>query len=180
MKLGFTGTSKGMTDLQATMLEGLLPILESFHHGSCKGSDVEAARLVRKTFKVHKTIIAYPGPDNDPSNEISGVDDIVKPPKTHFARNRDIVNDTDELIATPAEMVEQETGGTWYTIRYAIKMGKLVTIIWPDGGLETIKPGKSPIGKLGEDNIVWNDLPEWNGDSSIGLDELQELVSKTK
>lgn len=140
MKLGFTGTRNGMTELQKTIFEGLLQPMEEFHHGSCRGADVEAARIVHHTFELSPTIVCHPGPDDDPCREASGVDDEVRPPKTHFARNRDIVNETDELIATPADMAEQERGGTWYTIRYAQRVRKPVTIIWPDGSIETRLP----------------------------------------
>jgi hypothetical protein len=135
MIYGFTGSRKGMTDQQEVMFEGLISGIKKFIHGSCTGSDVQAARIVRKTFKTHIPIHAYPGPEDDPCREDSRVDDFVAEPMTHFARNRKIVQDCQELIATPAEMTEQATGGTWYTIRYARKIGRKVTIIWPDGSL---------------------------------------------
>lgn len=134
--LGFTGTRNGMTDFQAAVFEGLLSDLEAFRHGSCQGADIQAARIVRKTFLCPIKIIAMPGPDDDPYREKSGVDDETLPGKTHFARNRDLVDASDEIYATPATMTEQRLGGTWYTIRYAVKTGKRVTIIWPDGSIE--------------------------------------------
>lgn len=136
MKLGFTGTRFGMTDLQKATFKSLLTPLEEFHHGSCQGSDVQAAQMVRQVLsEYYVQIIAHPGPDSE-FKLSSGVDDQITESKTHFARNRDIVNLTDEMIATPFEMTEQSAGGTWYTIKYAIKMGKKVTIIWPDGSKE--------------------------------------------
>ncbi len=134
--IGFTGTRHGMTDLQAVMFEGLCSGIDVFRHGSCKGSDVQAARIVRRTHIKPVHIIAHPGPEVDDCRELSGVDNEVLPGKTHFARNRDIVFYSDHIIATPADMEEQKFGGTWYTIKYAVKMDKPVTIIWPDGSLE--------------------------------------------
>jgi hypothetical protein len=134
--VGFTGTRRGMTDVQMCMFEGMLTRTPAeFHHGSCRGADVEAARIVRRTFLYPVRIVCHPGPDGDPCQEDSGVDSERLAPKTHFARNRDIVNACDKLIACPGEMQEQARGGTWYTINYARKVGKPVTIIWPNGGI---------------------------------------------
>lgn len=47
--------------------------------------------------------------------------------------NRDIVAETDELIATPKGFQEERRSGTWATVRYALKARKPVTVIWPDG-----------------------------------------------
>ena len=135
MRLGFTGTRHGLTDAQSAILEGLLPEVSEFHHGSCQGADVQAARIVRRSFVGHIHIHAHPGPDDDPCQEPSGVDDVTHPPLTHFARNRVIVDSTDEIYACPCEAEEQPRGGTWYTVRYARKRGKKVTIIWPNGTL---------------------------------------------
>jgi len=134
-KIGITGTRHGMTELQEVMLEGLLRPMSSFHHGSCQGVDVQAAQIVGRLFNYKPRIVCHPGPDGDPCQQDSGVDDERREPKTHFARNRDIVDETDELYACPREMEEQKHGGTWYTIRYARKKGKPVTIIFPDGSL---------------------------------------------
>lgn len=139
--VGFTGTRHGMTDVQATVLEGFLRPMAEFHHGSCKGADVEAARIVRRTFAHPVRIIAHPGPDDDQCRDESGVDDETLPGLTHFARNRDIVDQCDELIACPREPTEQPKGGTWYTIRYARKRGVKVTVIWPDGSFMPIPAG---------------------------------------
>ncbi len=131
-----------MTDVQAVMFEGLIafPVGTDriFRHGSCKGADVQAARIARRTFRSEfgLQIHSHPGPDGDPCREDSGVDDVVHPGMTHFARNRKIVDNCNELIACPCDMTEQTRGGTWYTINYARKKGTPVTIIWPDGSLD--------------------------------------------
>ena len=125
MKVGFTGTRYGMSERQKEAFRiGLESVtLYEFHHGSCQGADVEAARIVREV-KPDCLIVAHPGPDGDPHRELSGVDDVTTAPKTHFARNRDIVNQTDMLAATPLQDEPQSRGGTWYTIGYAQKSGK--------------------------------------------------------
>jgi hypothetical protein len=134
MNVGFTGTRHGMTDAQAAVFEGYLSAVGQFHHGSCRGADVQAARIVRRSC-VGPTIVCHPGPEGDQYSEDSGVDDVFRNPLTHFARNRNIVDETDELIACPCDMTEQPRGGTWYTVNYARKNGKKVTIIWPDGSI---------------------------------------------
>lgn len=136
MIIGFSGTRHGMNDVQRALFEGLIKEPTEFHHGSCRGSDIQAARIVRSLFRNHIPIICHPGPDGDGNREDSGVDDEKRPPRSHLARNRDIVNACDLLIACPFENEEQARGGTWYTINFAKKTGKKVTIIFPDGGVE--------------------------------------------
>jgi hypothetical protein len=129
-----------MTDVQKCMFEGLMPLCDEFHHGSCQGVDVEAARLVRKGFVAHITIIAHPGPKSDPHQEDSGVDDVKLPGKSHFARNRDLVAVCDELFAFPGEQwagVVPDRGGTAYTVSQAVRAGKKLTIVYPDGTIDT-------------------------------------------
>lgn len=134
MKLGFTGTRFGMSVLQKRVFQLAVASksIEEFHHGSCQGADVEAARIVRELHPSCR-IVAHPGPDGDNHRELSGVDDLTLEPKTHFARNRDIVNATDLLLATPFQAERQSRGGTWYTVDFAEKFNREVGIIWPDG-----------------------------------------------
>jgi hypothetical protein len=59
-------------------------------------------------------------------------------PKPYLDRDRDIVDATDLLIATPFHAYTEAhlnyaAGGTWYTVRYAINRGKPVKLIDPDG-----------------------------------------------
>jgi hypothetical protein len=139
MKIGFTGTRYGLTDAQRGSLGTTLCLdvgkTDEFHHGSCKGADVEAAQVARQISACK--IIAHPGPDSDLQWQTeSGVDDETLPGKNHFARNRDIVNACDLLIGCPGIDRLLPTGGTSYTINYAIKHGKPVKIVWPDGRVE--------------------------------------------
>lgn len=142
MIISVTGTRNGMTDEQACIFEGLMPRMAEFHHGSCEGVDVQAAIIVDKMFLpvARPKIISHPGPDDDPHRALSGVDDVILPGKTHFARNRDLVNICDVLYALPGENWEKgqvpRRGGTAYTVTYARKIGKQVTIIYPNGGIE--------------------------------------------
>lgn len=134
MKLGFTGTRHGMTAAQkrefAELIKRMRPAV--FRHGSCQGADVQAAQIVFGVYDFTR-IVCHPGPDGDSHRQASGVDDETLPGKTHFARNRAIVDATDALVACPCDMAEQARGGTWYTVGYARKKGKRLWIIWPDG-----------------------------------------------
>jgi len=47
-------------------------------------------------------------------------------PTPYLSRNRAIVDETEMLIATPAEFTEQQRSGTWSTVRYARACGKKV------------------------------------------------------
>ena len=52
-------------------------------------------------------------------------------------RNEHIVDEADVVVAAPATEMEQPRGGTWYTIRYARKVEKVLHVVGPDGTVET-------------------------------------------
>ena len=130
-RLGFTGTRKGMTKKQKTVLTSLVITLNphEFHDGDCDGADEEAHDIVRKVIGCR--MIGHP-PNNDKARAHCKYD-MNFLPKPYLERNRDIVNDVDHMVATPDTMKEKERGGTWYTIRYARKQDRKLTIIYPDG-----------------------------------------------
>jgi hypothetical protein len=135
MIIGFTGTRKGMTDTQRNSVVALLAVLEckQGHHGDCIGADAEFHDLLGRRNAVR---IVHPPIDGTHRANVAHYE-FIHPPKTHFARNRDIVIATSVLIGAPCELIEQPRGGTWYTIRYAIKQGSPVYIVWPDGTTST-------------------------------------------
>lgn len=139
MKLGFTGTRDGMTDKQRESFIALVQRLKpkQFGHGDCVGSDDQAATIVDENVPdVH--ITCYP-PTDDSLRAFNKCHDEIREPKTYFARNRDIVDENEALVATPRETKEQSrwaTGGTWYTIGYARKKGKPTYVIYSDGSIE--------------------------------------------
>lgn len=133
MILGFTGTRYGMTGPQR---EAVAEFLRQHrptetHSGDCKGADSEfldAALLCA---------------DNFPPRTHGHPCDIVKwranrhydhlhPVKSSAERNRDIVEQSDNLLAAPGNLRERGSG-TWQTIRLAQDAGKIVTFVWPDG-----------------------------------------------
>lgn len=139
--MGTTGTRSGGTAAQVSAFRRLVrdKMPDAFRHGSCRGWDVQAARIVREELPACR-IVAYPGPDGDLCREDSGVDDEVRLGKTHFARNRDIVDDSHVMTAAPVGPERQPTGGTWYTIGYASRAGKTCLVIVPDGQVEVHLP----------------------------------------
>jgi len=137
MKAGFTGTRFGMTEAQKTSFKSLAFQLgfEQFDHGDCVGSDDESAKMLHEVLPECRIVVH---PPVDEELRAFNIGHETKEPKTHFARNRDIVNDTDILIATPFTNQRETRGGTWFTVDYAEKHGKTVYIIWPDGKIENL------------------------------------------
>lgn len=138
MKIGFTGTRRGMNELQRAALRALLWIYQCdrpvchCHHGDCIGADVQFAELCREVWARSAHIVRHPPLDE--THRAFHLDyDEDRATKHYFARNRDIVDECDFLIGTPCEMEHQAKGGTWYTLDYAKKKGKTTIIIWPDG-----------------------------------------------
>jgi hypothetical protein len=138
MKVGFTGTRHGGTPQQKETLSLLLVTLKptEAHHGDCVGADAEFHHYVRIVCG-RAVIIVHP-PLHDDLRAWCILDEFtrMRPEKPYLARNLDIVDETDVLIAMPAEATEQLRGGTWYTIRYARRQHKKVYMILPDGTLQ--------------------------------------------
>lgn len=136
LKIGFTGTQKGMTfDQKNNFLVTLKELneeyhLEEFHHGDCIGADKDAHMLVETCFP-HVTIHIHP-PENGYKRAFCK-GGFVHQELPFLVRNHKIVDLTDVLIATPDGDAEQRRSGTWATVRYAKKINKGVTIIVPDG-----------------------------------------------
>lgn len=156
MRIGFTGTSEGMTQEQRTQLFLFISNLmheESgkkgtveFHHGMCEGADDEFHQITAhySAGPIVK-IIGHPGVTKNGFAWKRGgeVPKIVLPEKEYIPRNHDIVEATEILLASPKEMNVRRTdrfrtwtpirSGTWATIRYAEMRKKRVVIFWPDG-----------------------------------------------
>jgi hypothetical protein len=131
---GFTGTRQGMTEAQKAALRSFLQGGSGeLHHGDCIGADAEAHGIAMDCGYLP---IIHPPSDYSHRAWCEAPRHLMKTEKTHFARNRDIVDETTCLIATPAQPEEQPRGGTWYTIRYARKRGKPTVLILPDGTIQ--------------------------------------------
>lgn len=133
-KLGFSGTRSGMNSNQLFVFWDQFAVAKysEFHHGDCVGADADAHKAFR-LFEPQVKIIIHPPVDEKLRAFCEG--DEIRKQNTHFARNRNIVDSTDEMVITPYQDEWQDHGGTWYTHDYAVKNNKRVWIIWPNGKL---------------------------------------------
>lgn len=136
INLGGTGTRHGMTVPQRIMFKQVIKkIHQTFYigqydHGDCLGFDAESQGMMPKGVKLHVR-----PPTNDEFRAYCKGDKIW-PVKKYLERNRDIGDICHRLVAASATDQETQRGGTWYTIRYVMSLGKPVTIIFPDGRIE--------------------------------------------
>jgi len=150
MRIGFTGTQKGMTNWQAEELKKLfiLKNCSEFIFGDCVGSDVEAANIAFscniRIFTIRPALVAtnkrawWYNPDKDITRENgqfllypSGMRIRWMPAKKPLERNKDIVENCELMLATPKEFEHTLRSGTWATIRYSWKTKRDITTIPP-------------------------------------------------
>lgn len=137
MKIGFTGAHQGMTDEQLHSFKHLFSscILgedeNEFHHGLCIGADAEAHDVA-----VEAEVWVVGHPPSDPKGRVYRKCEELLPEKDYLRRNKDIVDATEVLIATPYESANVLRSGPWSTVRYALKKNKPTYIILPNGEIE--------------------------------------------
>ena len=133
-QIGMTGTREGMTEEQKVSFHEILKNLredhEEFHHGDCIGADAEGHKIAKK---LGYHCVIHPPLVEDVRAFCEGHESWKE--KSYFARNRDIVECADIMLATPVTNFETQ-GGTWYTINYTKKKEKPLIIIFPDGNLD--------------------------------------------
>ena len=137
LTIGFTGTQLGMTIEQSDAVKRIVKELrnniEEVGHGDCIGADAEFHKIAME-FKI--PVILHPPIKDDKRAFCKGYIESF-PKKDYLVRNRDIVDNSDVLLATPKSSSEEVRSGTWATIRYALKKKKLVIIIFPNGKTKT-------------------------------------------
>lgn len=144
--IGFTGTQRGLTTIQASMLWQTLTKLHEYdiyeyHHGTCIGADDQFDAFVRLIDNPGSTIHIHP-----PNNAQKTADCHLRPiglrqvhihsQKGYLDRNTDIVTCSHIIVACPGECHEVIRSGTWATIRRARRMKKPHVLVFPDGSLE--------------------------------------------
>jgi len=146
MRIGFTGTQAGMTKEQKERLESWIRMSRpwQFHHGDYIGADKEAHDIIMKfnNYTVAGvSIIIHPPADPKKrafckrhSCDKTEITELL--PKPYMTRNHDIVDCSSVLVACPGQFSEVLRSGTWATMRYARKVGKIVMVIWPDGKID--------------------------------------------
>lgn len=135
-KVGFTGTRLGMTEQQRSALLVTLRRLGAgeLHHGDCQGADAQAHDIGR-SLQLH--IVGHP-PTGSGLRQFCVCDEI-RDPLPYLARNRNIILQTQILIAAP-DGPERSRSGTWATVRHAIRSGLPYVVINPDGVLHEETP----------------------------------------
>lgn len=129
MKLGFTGTQQGMNVTQQHKVETILTFNGccEVHHGDCIGADAQFHLLA---LHLGHSIILHPS--NITSRRAYSTGETTHlSPKPPLVRNHDIVDAVDIMIAAPKESHEVLRSGTWATIRYCRKVGKIIHVIYP-------------------------------------------------
>lgn len=134
LRLGFTGTRRGLTKQQQSELhwrfQCLSDVVETrLHYGCCIGADYEAAEIASS---FGWFLEGHP-PENKKAFRPHPATTVFWPDKPYLVRNQDIVDNCDLLVACPAEKQEILRSGTWATIRRAYKSSKPVLIVYPDG-----------------------------------------------
>ncbi len=148
MHLGFTGTRKGLQQPQFIALGNALKTLVetfieqdykhiSWHHGDCVGADKMFHDLINyyKFFKNTTDLIHIHPPQEDRYRAYCK-GNVMHEEKPYLARNRDIVDLSDGLVACPDSKIELLRSGTWSTVRYARKQHGNIVIIYPDGTID--------------------------------------------
>jgi hypothetical protein len=131
--IGVTGTRWEPTEAQAeTLISALTGFREAGvkwqHNGDCVGADELAGAVWRSlggSVHLHPPVFR--------SKRAFQPFSIQSAARPYLDRNRDIVDESDVLIALPQEEFEQERSGTWATVRYARTLGRPIMIIWPSG-----------------------------------------------
>lgn len=131
---GMTGTRNGLSKAQRSLCIDLIEEGEftEWHHGDCIGADAETHDIA---FDFNLKIIIHPPIKDDVRAHKNGT--AIRRATNYFARNRNIVNESEILFGFPPTEEPQSKGGTWYTINYGISQGKPVVYITPSGKVVT-------------------------------------------
>lgn len=137
MKLAFTGTRKGMTPRQHSIVKQILEefLPDTAVHGGCLGADVDFHDLAL----YFDTPLIEVWPSNLPAWQAKlktpgpGCICIIRvnEPQPPLDRNWDIVRDADLVLACPDSATETLRSGTWATVRYANQLDKTIKVIKP-------------------------------------------------
>lgn len=133
MIIGFTGTQEELPAAQVSALGFLLGGIRNaigiveVHHGDCVGADAAFDRCcVEHSFVRH----AHPGPHSAKRAYCEA--DVIHEERPFLARNKEIVDLCDVLVACPRGG-EVRRSGTWSTVRYARKHSRRIIFVWPNG-----------------------------------------------
>lgn len=133
MKIGITGSRHGMTHEQRErvfkMLKDNYDKGNELHHGDCLGVDVEVATYAKSLgFRV----ICHP-PSKDFMRAYHDSHEF-RDKHGYIQRDKNIVDETEVLIAVPNSLTPKKHSGTWFTYNYALSQNKLTFLVLPEGG----------------------------------------------
>lgn len=138
-QIGFTGTRNGMTPQQINTVTTLLAEAKLHearsllaHHGDCVGADATFDQLCAG---LQIPRVAHP-PDKNIHRAFC-LAECVLMTKPYLQRNKDIVDASNTVIATPETHSERERSGTWSTVRYAKRTNTHLVVVYPCGDHET-------------------------------------------
>lgn len=135
ISVGFSGTREGMTIAQNETVERILHEIHpaEVHHGCCVGADYHFVTSANAMLG-RPRIYGHPSDLRDMTSEPAlRLCDELSQPRPPLDRNLDIVAACDILLAAPLGMIEERRSGTWAAVRAARRVGKAITIIFPDG-----------------------------------------------
>ena len=132
--VGFSGTQLGMTESQLKTVSWLIRTqADIVHHGDCIGADAQVDSIANEL-----GLIVVIHPPLDMKKRAFCESPYMREPKSYLARNQDIVEAVELLIAAPRGFREMRRSGTWATTRAAARARVATIIAWPNGGLGRI------------------------------------------
>lgn len=168
MRVGISGTQNGATLKQKQVTRQVLKALfsradvkglfgagvavHSLRHGDCIGYDAQCHQICEsiKAQGARINICIHPSTIRAKRAFCKGATSVLAP-KPPLERNPDIVDGSDVMVFGPKEYTQQLRSGTWTTYRYAVKKGKKIIVVLPDGELRTEPEGWFKLGQ-GDDN----------------------------
>ncbi len=133
--VGFTGTRNGMTASQlGAVARVVAELAQRFAlvaaHGDCVGADADFHSIAQQ-FGAY--IVGHPPTD---SSLRAWCDfDQMRQPLAYIRRNKNIVTESNVMIAAPPTDDILFRGGTWTTIHEAIRQGRPMAVCLPTQGV---------------------------------------------
>lgn len=142
MIIGFTGTRNGMTDEQYKAVVKIVTDLVCLSdepvvclHGDCIGADADFNKIVLDVSDPYLQTQTRPCTYENMRAFCEAKQ--IEEPKPPMQRNRDIVADSDVMIACPPNYVKIKKGsGTWATVGFTKKAKKPLYIVLPNGKIQ--------------------------------------------
>jgi hypothetical protein len=128
MKVGFTGTRKGLSEKQKELLKDFFinNNITELHHGDALGADTEAHNIFISIYPNAKVVL-YPSDLERANNKATNL--VEYRPTPPLKRNEDIVRNCNLLIVCPKSEKEEKRSGTWATYRHAKSINKPIKIL---------------------------------------------------